>query len=286
MLHFIVIARLRDRSSFYEDPFTYAASDTATTALSEVRNSASLFNPLSELIYLPARSNPTVSVPINHQEQDYPNQRDRHRCICPLGGYRYVPVETVEPGSDRSLKNGTNCFVCLQLSSSNTYTHRYHPTSKAPAYAEYKAPKRTSPHKSSLTKGVLIAPTAIQPSFASFAPQTEFHRPPCCVHTPFPHPCEVVSAHAEPIQAGVKLDDDDNDNSKHNGTQQPRMQTRRAARDRGHVTPRKWPPRSQTRSATYFRTNMRPPHDQQRPSPVHSTITKRAKRGPPRGPST
>jgi hypothetical protein len=37
VLGVIVIARNGDRSSFYQDPFTYAASDTATTALGEVR---------------------------------------------------------------------------------------------------------------------------------------------------------------------------------------------------------------------------------------------------------
>ncbi|EDR03419.1 uncharacterized protein LACBIDRAFT_331519 [Laccaria bicolor S238N-H82] len=29
--------------------------------------------------------------------------------IAPLGGYQYVPVETVEPGNDRSLASWTNC---------------------------------------------------------------------------------------------------------------------------------------------------------------------------------
>jgi hypothetical protein len=29
--------------------------------------------------------------------------------VAPLGGYQYVPVETVEPGNDRSLESWTNC---------------------------------------------------------------------------------------------------------------------------------------------------------------------------------
>lgn len=31
--------------------------------------------------------------------------------ISPLGGYQYVPIETVEPGNDRSLEPWTNCPV-------------------------------------------------------------------------------------------------------------------------------------------------------------------------------
>ena len=33
--------------------------------------------------------------------------------VAPLGGYQYVPVETVEPGNDRSLESWTSCPVCL-----------------------------------------------------------------------------------------------------------------------------------------------------------------------------
>jgi len=31
--------------------------------------------------------------------------------VAPLGGYQYVPVETVEPGNDRSLESWTDCPV-------------------------------------------------------------------------------------------------------------------------------------------------------------------------------
>lgn len=30
---------------------------------------------------------------------------------APLGGYQYVPIETVEPGNDRSLEPWTDCKV-------------------------------------------------------------------------------------------------------------------------------------------------------------------------------
>lgn len=31
--------------------------------------------------------------------------------VAPLGGYQYVPVETVEPGNDRSMESWTDCPV-------------------------------------------------------------------------------------------------------------------------------------------------------------------------------
>lgn len=31
--------------------------------------------------------------------------------VAPLGGYQYVPIETVEPGNDRSLEPWTDCPV-------------------------------------------------------------------------------------------------------------------------------------------------------------------------------
>jgi len=32
--------------------------------------------------------------------------------VAPLGGYQYVPIETVEPSNDRSLEPWTDCSVC------------------------------------------------------------------------------------------------------------------------------------------------------------------------------
>jgi hypothetical protein len=31
--------------------------------------------------------------------------------VAPLGGYQYVPIETIEPGNDRSLEPWTDCPV-------------------------------------------------------------------------------------------------------------------------------------------------------------------------------
>ena len=33
--------------------------------------------------------------------------------VAPLGGYQYVPVETVEPSNDRSLESWTDCPVSI-----------------------------------------------------------------------------------------------------------------------------------------------------------------------------
>jgi len=41
--------------------------------------------------------------------------------VAPLGGYQYVPVETVEPGNDRSLESWTNCPVSLLPFSSKAF---------------------------------------------------------------------------------------------------------------------------------------------------------------------
>lgn len=43
VLGVIVIARNGDRSSFYQDPYTYAASNTETTALGEVSITSFLY---------------------------------------------------------------------------------------------------------------------------------------------------------------------------------------------------------------------------------------------------
>lgn len=32
--------------------------------------------------------------------------------MAPLGGYQYVPIETVEPANDRTLEPWTDCPVC------------------------------------------------------------------------------------------------------------------------------------------------------------------------------
>ncbi|KAI6021283.1 hypothetical protein EDC04DRAFT_2516441, partial [Pisolithus marmoratus] len=32
--------------------------------------------------------------------------------VAPLGGYQYVPIETIEPGNDHTLEPWTDCPIC------------------------------------------------------------------------------------------------------------------------------------------------------------------------------
>jgi lysosomal acid phosphatase len=165
VLGVIVIARNGDRTSFYQDPFTYSASDTETTALGEVRIlPPSLWCILSTHIFgrqveshslgCQIRStyfdstSPSYIEGIQSDLVDNNEVKVRVKAgvegtvvfdsaiallqglfppttknkivlandttiVAPLGGYQYVPVETVEPGNDRSLESWTNCPVCL-----------------------------------------------------------------------------------------------------------------------------------------------------------------------------
>ncbi|KAJ7648244.1 histidine phosphatase superfamily [Mycena polygramma] len=141
ILGVIVIARNGDRTTFYQDPNTYASGDTTTTALGEVHAfqlGASLRN-----IYLNAGSMSFISgisVDIADTQQVKvrakaggegavvfdsasallqglfpPASRNKitlangEVVTAPLGGYQYVPMETVEPGNDRSMESWTDC---------------------------------------------------------------------------------------------------------------------------------------------------------------------------------
>ncbi|KIM36791.1 hypothetical protein M413DRAFT_448925 [Hebeloma cylindrosporum] len=141
VLGVIVIARNGDRSSFYQDPFTYAASDTSTTALGEVESHAlgchirsTYFDSSSPSYIEGIRSdlvdNNEVKVRVKAGVEGTvvfdsaiallqglfpPTPKNKivlaneTTVVAPLGGYQYVPVETVEPGNDRSLESWTNC---------------------------------------------------------------------------------------------------------------------------------------------------------------------------------
>lgn len=167
VLGVIIIARNGDRYSYYQDPFNYAASDTATTALGEVRSIFSRFLQYLLNPYTPPQveshslgcqirstyfdsSSPSYIEGIRSDIVDNNEVKVRVKAgvegtvvfdsaiallqglfpptpknkivlanettvVAPLGGYQYVPVETVEPGNDRSLESWTNCPVCLQL---------------------------------------------------------------------------------------------------------------------------------------------------------------------------
>lgn len=141
VLGVIIIARNGDRSSLYQDPFTYAASDTETTALGEVESN--LLGSQIRSTYFDSRSpsyiegiqsdlvdNTEVKVRVKAGVEGTvvfdsaiallqglfpptPNNKivlaNETTVIAPLGGYQYVPVETVEPGNDRSLESWTSC---------------------------------------------------------------------------------------------------------------------------------------------------------------------------------
>ncbi|KAF9449257.1 phosphoglycerate mutase-like protein [Macrolepiota fuliginosa MF-IS2] len=141
VLGVIVIARNGDRSSFYQDPHTYAASNTETTALGEVESHrlgallrSTYFDSSSSSYIEGIRSdlvdNNEVKVRVKAGVEGSvvfdsaiallqglfpPNPKNKiilaneTTVVAPLGGYQYVPVETVEPGNDRSLESWTNC---------------------------------------------------------------------------------------------------------------------------------------------------------------------------------
>ncbi|KAF8911679.1 histidine phosphatase superfamily [Gymnopilus junonius] len=141
VLGVIIIARNGDRYNYYQDPYTYSASNTETTALGEVES-----NSLGSLIrstYFDSSSpsyidgirsdlvdNNEVKVRVKAGVEGSvvfdsaiallqglfppnPNNKivlaNETTVVAPLGGYQYVPVETVEPGNDRSLESWTNC---------------------------------------------------------------------------------------------------------------------------------------------------------------------------------
>ncbi|KAH9485762.1 hypothetical protein JR316_0002677 [Psilocybe cubensis] len=141
VLGVIVIARNGDRYNYYQDPLTYAGSNTETTALGEVQSHSlgslirsTYFDSSSPSYIEGIRSdlvdNNEVKVRVKAGVEGTvvfdsaiallqglfppnPNNKivlaNETTIVAPLGGYQYVPVETVEPGNDRSLESWTNC---------------------------------------------------------------------------------------------------------------------------------------------------------------------------------
>ncbi|KAK7030942.1 hypothetical protein VNI00_013889 [Paramarasmius palmivorus] len=119
----IIIARSGDRTHFWQDPRSYRGDITETSALG-VSESYQL-GQLVRDIYL----NPSSSSYINGMRADVVDNREIKVRVkagaegtvnkielandttvtAPLGGYQYVPVETVEPVNDRSLESWTDC---------------------------------------------------------------------------------------------------------------------------------------------------------------------------------
>ncbi|KAF9525011.1 histidine phosphatase superfamily [Crepidotus variabilis] len=141
VLGVIILARNGDRYSYYQNPFTYEASNTETTALGEAESHS--VGALVRNTYLNSQSpsyiegvrsdlvdNSEVKVRVKAGVEGSvvfdsaiaflqglyppnPNNKivlaNETTIVAPLGGYQYVPVETVEPGNDRSLESWTDC---------------------------------------------------------------------------------------------------------------------------------------------------------------------------------
>ncbi|KAH7908267.1 histidine phosphatase superfamily [Hygrophoropsis aurantiaca] len=141
VLGVVVIARNGDRTEYYQDPATYEPSYTETTALgaSESHQLGSFLRSVymspSSPSYIAGMRTDLVD---NHEVHVHakaggegtvvfdsaiallqglfpPNPKNKidlandTTVVAPLGGYQYVPVETVEPGNDRSLEPWTSC---------------------------------------------------------------------------------------------------------------------------------------------------------------------------------
>ncbi|KAJ7852242.1 histidine phosphatase superfamily [Mycena leptocephala] len=141
VLGVIVIARNGDRREFYQDPKTYAPSLTDSTALgvsdlhllgTQLRaayltpGSASYISDISgdiadtQQVRVRAKAGGEGSVVFDSaiallQGLFPPSPRNKITLAngdivtAPLGGYQYVPMETVEPGNDRSMESWTDC---------------------------------------------------------------------------------------------------------------------------------------------------------------------------------
>ncbi|TRM57102.1 histidine phosphatase superfamily [Schizophyllum amplum] len=134
VLGVIVIARNGDRTNLYQDPKTYAPSIVETTALGEVPAPVDILQPSSPSFISGIRSdlvdNRELHVRVKAgtagtavfdsaiallQGLYPPTEKNKivlaneTTVMAPLGGYQYVPVETVEPGNDRSMEGWTAC---------------------------------------------------------------------------------------------------------------------------------------------------------------------------------
>ncbi|KAH8088959.1 phosphoglycerate mutase-like protein [Cristinia sonorae] len=137
----VVIARNGDRTQSWQDPVSYKAKGTTSTPLGEVqshqlgsflrktyldRSSSSHIRGIStDLVDL---KEVHVRVKVGSEGASVfdsatavlqglfpPNEKNRMTLanettvVAPLGGYQYIPVETVEPVNDRSLEPWTDC---------------------------------------------------------------------------------------------------------------------------------------------------------------------------------
>lgn len=141
VLGVLVIARNGDRTEYYQDPRTYESSYTESTALGAAESHQlgsflrSTYMSSSSPSYIADMKTDLVDTHEVHvhakaggegtvifdsaiallQGLFPPNPANKivlaneTTVIAPLGGYQYVPIETVEPGNDKSLEPWTDC---------------------------------------------------------------------------------------------------------------------------------------------------------------------------------
>ncbi|KAF7349840.1 hypothetical protein MVEN_01284500 [Mycena venus] len=177
VLGVIVLARNGDRKAFYQDPKSYAPGRTDSTPLgvsdlhllgTQLRaayltpGSASFISDISsnladtQEVKILAKAGGEGSSVFDSaiallQGLFPPNPYNKITLanstvvMAPLGGYQYVPMETVEPGNDRSMESWTDCpwniydFMNTQLIYNQTYAYRLPPTyiNQARALADF-----------------------------------------------------------------------------------------------------------------------------------------------------
>ncbi|KIK62450.1 hypothetical protein GYMLUDRAFT_41898 [Collybiopsis luxurians FD-317 M1] len=141
VLGVIAIARHGDRFRYFQNPDTYKGGPTETTALGEVESHqlgsilrSEYLSPTSPSYIDGMRSdlvdNRELKVLVKNGGEGTvifdsaiallqglfpptPNNKitlaNGTEVLAPLGGYQYIPVETVEPSNDRSLESWTDC---------------------------------------------------------------------------------------------------------------------------------------------------------------------------------
>ncbi|KAG2362446.1 histidine phosphatase superfamily [Suillus spraguei] len=126
VLGVLVIARNGDRTEYYQDPITYESSYTESTALGAVQSHQ--LGSFLRSTYMSASSpsfiaNMKTDLVDTHEVHVHaklaglfpPNPANRivlaneTTIVAPLGGYQYVPIETIDPGNDKSLEPWIDC---------------------------------------------------------------------------------------------------------------------------------------------------------------------------------
>lgn len=163
VLGVLVIARNGDRSEYYQDPKTYESSYTESTALGAAESHhlgsflRSTYMSSSSPSYIADMKTDLVDTHEVHvhakaggegtvifdsaiallQGLFPPNPANKivlaneTTVVAPLGGYQYVPIETVEPGNDRSLEPWTDCPAFEQHISNVYASSGFKATAKA-----------------------------------------------------------------------------------------------------------------------------------------------------------